>query len=95
MFVHSRIAGNHTSGFLTLNESRRGVLLVDSDLLVQSTPLIGIWATGAGSHWDSCCKPSPTETSDAVTHPAIWAAAMPWVVMQDELNETKEDDEDI
>ena len=64
------------TGFLSMHETRRAVLLLESDTTAMAKlPLIGIWVTGIGNLSSSVTMAN--EGVDApLNHPLVWAAAI-------------------
>jgi len=54
-----------SNGYLTLNETRKVVLMLESDAVAYSSPVVGVWLLGLGSEWEHVCR-----------HPAVWAACI-------------------
>lgn len=58
------------SGYLTLNETRKVVLLLANDPLALERPLVGVWVTGVGSTWKG----------QANKHPFLWATVVRYLL---------------
>lgn len=53
-------------GYLTLNDTRKAVVLLPSDPLVHERPLVGVWVANVPGEW----------AEEGHKHPFVWAAIL-------------------
>ena len=69
------------SGFITLNKTRKAVLLMEDDPLAYSMPLVGVWIQG--TVLSSCTGASLGKSwESALRDPTVWAACVRYMSNQ-------------
>ena len=68
---HERLE-SFNSGYLTLTQTRRAVLLQESDLTISSVPIVGVWIAVPAS---ALSKPNLT-SKILLSHPVVWGVCV-------------------